>query len=195
MSAIFQNNRRAARQICRPALIRYLLAAAFAFVFQMADAQDYGLYWKYKDYDGAIALSVPGWTAKLGSLFVDEKAGKKVLRKVKRVRVLVFQDDNPIGLKDFKKFNRKAKRRNLDELVTVRDGKTRVQIYGKMKRNTIRKIVVFFSSPDEGAGMVSLKGKFNLKDINKTLNQVGKKSKDGEKPVVPPVVNIPVLRV
>lgn len=179
----------------RPAFARSLLIAGFVLVVNALQAQDNGLYWKYKDYDGAIAVSVPGWVAKLGSMFIDEKEGRSIARKIRKVKVLVFQDGSPITVKDFKRFNRKAKRRHLDELVTVRDGKTRVQVYGKMRRSSIRKVVVFFSSPDDGAGMVSLRGKFSLKDINKTIEKVGKKSKNGEKPIVPPVAKIPVSRV
>lgn len=35
-------------------------------------AQDYGLYWKYKDYTG-VAFSVPGFAIEIGSWFIEEK--------------------------------------------------------------------------------------------------------------------------
>lgn len=194
MQAIFLRTTRATKTSRRPAFVRSLFAAAFLLVFQAVQAQDYGLYWKYKDYDGAIAVSAPGWVAKLGSMFLDKDEGRDLVRRIRKVRVLVFQDENRITARDFKKFNRKAKRRHLDELVTVRSGQTRVQVFGKMRRSTIRKVVVMFSTPDDGSGMVSLKGKFNLKDLNKTIEKVGKKSKNGEKPVVPELKNIPVIR-
>lgn len=194
MQAIFLRTIRATKTSRRPAFVRSLFAAAFLLVFQSVQAQDYGLYWKYKDYDGAIAVSAPGWVAKLGSMFLDKDEGRDLVRRIRKVRVLVFQDVNRITARDFKKFNRKAKRRHLDELVTVRSGQTRVQVFGKMRRSTIRKVVVMFSTPDDGSGMVSLKGKFNLKDLNKTIEKVGKKSKNGEKPVVPELKNIPVIR-
>jgi Domain of unknown function (DUF4252) len=195
MQTIFLGATRATQHSRRPAFVHAFFTVAFVFCCQFVQAQDYGLYWKYKDYDGAIAVSMPGWVAKLGSLFIDKEDGRELVQKIKKVRVLVFQDENPIKPRDFKKFNRKAKRRNLDELVTVRSGKTRVQIYGKMRRSTIRKVVVLFSTPDEGSGMVSLKGKFKLNELNKAIEKVEKESKNGKKPVVPPVVKIPVSKV
>jgi Domain of unknown function (DUF4252) len=180
----------------RPAFVRSLFFAGFLFAFNLAQAQDYGLYWKYKDYDGAVAVSVPGWVTQIGSLFIDGKENRQVIRKIRKMRVLVFQEGiSPFKTKDFERFNRKAKRRHLDELVTVRDGKTRVQIYGKMRRNTIRKVVVFFNSPDDGAGLVTVKGKFNIGDINKAIKKAQKESKKGDKEVVPELVKIPVKQV
>ena len=160
MQTIFLGTFRAANYCCRPAFVRSLFVAVFALSLHTVQAQDYGLYWKYKDYDGAIAVSAPGWVAKLGSLFIDKNEGRKLVQKIRKVRVLVFEDQSPITPKDFKKFNRKAKRRHLDELITVRHGNTRVQVYGKIRRNSIRKVVVMFSAPGEGSGMVSLRGKF-----------------------------------
>lgn len=155
-------------------------------------SQDYGLYWKYKDYDG-ISLTIPSAAIDIGSWFVDEKTDRMLMRKVDKVRVMVFEDYSPITERDLKKFDRKAKRRHLDDMVYVRDGKTRVRIMAKERRNTIRKVVVFVNSP-EAFVMVSVKGRLRLDDINRVLEKYGKeKKKDGE-PIVPPGVKIPVYR-
>ncbi|MBL7828884.1 MAG: DUF4252 domain-containing protein [Saprospiraceae bacterium] len=176
--------------------VRLLLIAISLLAIHSIKAQDFGLYWKYKDYDGAIAVTLPRWTTGLGSMFLDTKDERKLLRKVHKVRVLFFQDQqNPISDRDMKKFLRKAGRRNLDELVTVRSGKTRVHILAKERRKAIRKVVVLVSTED-GSGIVSMKGKFKLDDINKTINKVQQKTKKGDKkPIVPENVKIPVSRV
>ncbi len=196
MQAIFLGATRATDTSRRPAFLRSLLAALLFLTLSPLQAQDYGIYWKYKDYDGAVAVSVPGLVTQIGSIFIDGKDNRQVIRKIRRMRVLVFQEGvSPITGKDFDRFNRKAKRRHLDELVTVRDGKTRVQIYGKMRRNSIRKVVVFFNSSDDGAGLVSIHGKFKIDDINKAINKAKRETKKGEKPLVPEVVKIPVKKV
>lgn len=157
-----------------------------------AQSQDYGLYWKYKDYDG-IALTIPSVAIDMGSWFVDEKVDRMLMRKVDKVRVMVFEDANPVTERDLKKFNRKAKRRHLDDMVYVRDGKTHVRVLAKERRNAIRKVVVFVNSP-EAFVMVSIKGRLRFDDINRVLEKYGKeKKKDGE-PIVPPNVKIPVYR-
>lgn len=174
---------------------RLFTVVIFLLAFQALQAQDHHLYWKYKDYDGAIAVSLPRWAMGFGSLFLNKKEDRKLLRKVHKVRALIFQDQNPISDKDLKKFMTRAGRSGLDELVTVRSGKTRVNILAKERNNAIRKVVVFFSSED-GSGIVTMKGKFRFDDLNKAIHQVEEKTKKkNAKPVVPDAAKIPVLRV
>ncbi len=167
---------------------------AFFLTVNALQAQDLGLYWKYKDYDGAIAVSVPRWATFIGASFVDEKADRKLVRKIRKARVLFFEDTSPFSSRDLKKFVRKAKRRGLDELVTVRSGKTNVRILAKSRGSTIKKIVVLFSSP-EGAGLVTVKGKFRLDEINRVIEKSRKegKKKDGGI-MIPDVPKVPVIR-
>ncbi len=167
---------------------------AFFLTVNVLQAQDYGLYWKYKDYDGAVAVSVPRWATFIGSAFVGEKEERQLVRKVRKARVLFFEDGSPFSQRDLKKFVRKSKRRGLDELVTVRTGKTHVRVLVKSRRSTIKKIVVLFSSPD-GAGLVTVRGKFRLDEINKVIEKSNKKSKEKDPDInIPKVPNVPVIR-
>ncbi|MFN0173723.1 MAG: DUF4252 domain-containing protein [Saprospiraceae bacterium] len=167
---------------------------AFFLTVNVLQAQDFGLYWKYKDYDGAIAVSVPRWATFVGSAFIGEKADRKLVRKIRKARVLFFEDKSPFSERDLKKFVRKSKRRGLDELVTVRTGKTHVRIMAKSRNSTIKKVVVLFSSPD-GAGLVTVKGKFQLDEINRVIEKSSKegKKKDGN-PTIPNLPKVPVIR-
>lgn len=155
--------------------------------------QDYGLYWKYKDYDG-ISLTVPSAAIDVGSWFVDEKVDRVLLRKINKVRVMVFEDVSPVTRKDLQKFDRKAKRKHLDDLVYVRDGKTHVRIMAKERRNVIRKVVVLVQSPDEFV-LVSVKGHLRLDDINRVIEKFGDEKRGDGEPIVPPGVKIPVYRI
>lgn len=170
------------------------LFIAFFLTINALQAQDFGLYWKYKDYDGAIAVSVPRWATFVGASFVDEKADRKLVRKIRKARVLFFEDASPFSSRDLKKFVRKSKCRGLDELVTVRSGKTNVRILAKSRRSTIKKVVVLFSSP-EGAGLVTVKGKFRLDEINRLIEKSQKegKKKDGGV-TIPKLPKVPVIR-
>lgn len=156
-------------------------------------AQDYGLYWKYKDYDG-VSFTVPSTLIDIGSWFLKEKSDRVLLRKINKVRVMVFEDSSPVKEKDLKKFNRRAKRKHLEDLVYVREGKTHVRVLAKERRNAIRKLVVLVQSPDEFV-LVSVKGKLRLDDINRVIEKYGKESKKNGKPIVPPAVKVPVSRV
>ena len=170
-------------------------ALSFCLVFSAlcTQAQDYGLYWKYKDYDG-ISLTVPSVAIGIGSWFVDEKEDRVLLRKINKVRLLVFEDYSPVTKKDLKKFDRKAKRKHLDDLVYVREGKTHVRIMAKERKNAIRKVVVLVQSPDEFV-LVSVKGRLRWDDINRVIEKYGKEAKNDGKPIMPPGVKIPVYRI
>lgn len=167
---------------------------AFFLAVSALHAQDYNLYWKYKDYDGSIAVSVPRLGTWIGSSFVQEKEDRALVRKVHKVRVLYFEDESPFTQRDLKRFVKKSKRKGLEELITVRHGKTHVRILAKSKGATIRKIVVLFSAPD-GAGLVTVKGKFQLDEINKVIEKSSKKGqhKDGV-PTIPNLPSVPVIR-
>lgn len=173
-----------------------LLSFCLLFAANTLCAQDGWLYWKYKDYDG-MALTVPGWVVDAGSWFLPEKAERKLMRRVDKVRFMMFENDhNPVTERDMKRFNRKADRKNLEDLVLVRDGKTRVQVMGKERRKGLRKVVVLVHTPEEFV-FVSVKGRLRWDDINRILNKYDKdKKKDSDdKPLVPEVVKIPVSRV
>lgn len=165
----------------------------FCFLATAAGAQDRGLYWKYKDYDGAITVTVPAWAMHVGSWFLNDKADRKLVRKLHKVRVMVFQDGSPITKGDWNRFNRKASRRNLNELVTVRDGKTHVKVLGKDRGGALRKVVVIVDSPEDGFVLVSMRGKLRWDDINRIIRKYDKEEKGGDK--VPQVVKLPTSRV
>ncbi|MFN0215732.1 MAG: DUF4252 domain-containing protein [Saprospiraceae bacterium] len=172
----------------------FQLIVALFLTANALQAQDHGLYWKYKDYDGAISFAVPRWATFVGSAFVDEKADRKLVRKIRKARVLFFEDESPFSQRDLKKFVKKSKRRGLEELVTVRSGKTHVRVMVKSRGQIVKKVVVLFSTP-EGAGLVTVKGKFHLKEINRVIEKSGKegKKKDGGIPI-PKMPTVPVIR-
>ncbi len=173
--------------------MRTIIIICLFFSGLAVQAQDYGLYWKYKDYDG-ISFTVPSTLIDIGSWFLDEKADRVLLRKINKVRVMVFEDGSPVTEKDLKRFNRRAKRKRLEDMIYVREGKTHVRVMAKERRNAIRKLVVLVQSPDEFV-LVSVKGKLRLDDINRVIEKYGKESKKNGKPIVPPAVKVPVSRV
>lgn len=167
--------------------------ASFLLV-NVLSAQDAGLYWKYKDYDGAIAVSVPRWATIVGSAFLDEKEDRKLVRKIHKAKVLFFEDKSPFTRRDISRFERKAKRRHLEELLTVRTGKTYVNIRVKERRGIVRKVVVFVNA-EEGAGLVTVKGRFNINDLNRVIQKSEEKGKKKNRELsIPNLPKVPVLR-
>lgn len=178
----------------------YLLGFVLCLFSLDLSAQDFGLYWKYKDYDGAIALTAPRWVIHAGSWFAGEKAERKLIRKVRKARVLVFEDqDSPVTKRDVEKFSRKAGKRGLESMLSVREKQTRVEVWAKERRNKLRKIVILVREPETFA-LVSLRTKLSIDEIGALLKDLPKefkdKNKDGksEERLLPPNVRS-VIRI
>jgi Domain of unknown function (DUF4252) len=142
-------------------------------------AQDRWLYWKYKDYDQSFSFTIPRLAISTGALFVSEREERRMVRRIHKVRALIFNESSPVTQRDMKKFFRKAKRRNLEELITVRDGKTHVSVLAKTRKDALRKVVILVNSPDEGSVLVSVKGRMRWKDILRTIEKIDEKDGNG----------------
>ncbi len=163
------------------------IAALFLLVLGDAHTQDARLYWKYKDYDG-VAFTVPRLAIDIAAAFVDKGEDRAWLRRVNKVRVMVFEDvRNPVSERDMRRFNRRATRRHLEDMVMVRDGKTHVRVMAKERRSILRKVVVFSHSPEEFV-LVTLKGKLRWDDVTRALKKYNKESKEEDKPLIPAVI-------
>ena len=163
-----------------------LICLLFSLVVGALQAQDAGLYWKYKDYDGAIALTVPHWVIHAGSWFLDESDERQLVRKVRKARVLVFEGgDSPVTEADARRFTKKAGRRGLELLLAVREKQTRVEVWGRERNNILRKVVVFVREPETFA-LVSLKTKLSMDQIGALLQDLPMDNKKGQdQPLVP----------
>ena len=150
-------------------------------------AQDARLFWKYKDYDG-VAFTVPRTGIDIVSWFLDKRDDRVWLRRINKVRVLYFEDvRNPVSDRDLQRFNRRANRRHLEELLMVRDGKTHVRVLAKERRNILRKVVLLTQTPEEFV-LLSIKGKVHWDDIMQAMEKVKKEDKKDEKPLIPSVI-------
>lgn len=157
-------------------------------------AQDAWLHWKYKDYD-AIAFTAGRPVFDIASFFVKNEDGGKLLSRINKVRVLVFQDFSPITDRDMRRFERKAKRHHLEDMVLVRDGKTHVRVMAKDRGKALRKLVVFVRTPEESV-LVGIKGNLRWNDVQDLIDKYGgDHMKNKDKKVVPPLVKVPVSRV
>jgi hypothetical protein len=167
------------------------------FLHTQAMSQDGRLYWKYKDYDGAKALRIGGWTPKFASLFIKGKEERRLTRRMGKVRFLHFEDqDNPVRDSDINRLVRRTSNEGgLQELIMVRDGNTRVHVLGKERGGIIRKMVVLVQEP-ESFTFVSLKGRLRFKDIQAVIDKHSKKTiKKGTRPKIPAVIKVPVETV
>ena len=171
-----------------------ILSLALLFAALTAQSQDRWLYWKYKDYNGSVSFMVPRIAVGTGSLFLKEKSDRKMLRRVHKVRTMIFEDGTPVTSRDIRRFDRKAKRNHLEEIIMVRDGKTHVKILAKTRRSTLKKVVIFVNSPEDGFVMVSLKGKIRMADLNALIKKFGSDKNKKHDFKIPEIIKIPTDR-
>ncbi len=168
-----------------------LFGLACLFFSQNLTAQDQRLFWKYKEYDGAIAFAVPSFLPKIASIFVKGKEERRLIRRTGKIRVMFFENENPISQQEIAKISGSNRKNGLADLLTVRDGKTNVKILVKENGRRIRKLVVLVQDEGEFV-LVSVKGRFKYSDINRIIKKSQEKTdkKSGKKSPLPD--NLPV---
>ncbi|MEO6760608.1 MAG: DUF4252 domain-containing protein [Saprospiraceae bacterium] len=168
-------------------IARTIFTAALFLLLGELQAQDGRLFWKYKDYDG-VAFTLPRTGIDIASWFLDNRDDRVWLRRINKVRVMVFEDvANPVRDRDMRRFNRRAARHHLEDMLLVRDGKTHVRILAKERRNALRKVVFLTQSP-EAFVLFSIKGKVRWDDLLKAMNKFNHENNKPEKPLIPSVI-------
>ena len=161
-------------------ILGLLLALPF-LLFSQSSVNHF--YHKYKRADNTISMTLPGFVLKIGGKFArkhmdkdDKKAmmAMEFIKSVKSLRILVMEETNLVSQKDYNNLVDGLKRKNkISELITVRDGTTRVNIMIRDKKKHISNIVIIVSEENEFV-LVSIKAKIKYKDLNKFLKEIMK---------------------
>lgn len=153
--------------------MRILLIGLFLLTWLgVAQSQERLLCWKYGLFSGGMHFAIPRAVTFTGAAFVRQKEERLLVRRVHNLRVLIASPEQTIRPKDLNRYIKRAKRRQLEEIITVRDGNTHVRILAKTRKEALRKVVVLVASPEDGLILFSLRGKLRMKDLNKVLQKV-----------------------
>jgi len=149
-------------------------------------------YHKYKRADNTVNMTLPGFVLGMGAKFAKkhmDKEDKKSLmaleftKSIKSIRLLVMEETNLVSQKDYNKLIDGLKKKDkLSDLITVRDGRTSINILVRDKKKHISNLIVIVNEEDEFV-MISIKAKLRYKDLNKFLREV---MKDNDKIKVVP---------
>jgi len=133
-------------------------------------------YKKYKLKNNSHNVTIPGWLIGVGAdiarLSVDtreEKESLKLLKKVNKMKILVFENDNPVKDKHIDKLFTGLKHDQFEDLVFVRDEETRVNIMIREDSDRIKNLFILVREPEEFA-MVSMKTNMTIDQINEVIN-------------------------
>lgn len=143
-------------------------------------------YRKYKHADEEkVAVSLPGWLVKLGlgiaKTQVEDQEDKDVisaLKKVGKIRVLTFENANPIQDKDLDRLMRGVRRERFEDLIMVREEATKVNIMMREKREKVRNLLILVNEEDTFT-MLSLKTKIKYDEIEEFINKAIQEDEEG----------------
>ncbi len=137
-------------------------------------------YNTYKHHEDVRNVSIPGWLIRLGATIakshVDEpeaKAALKLAKKVKKLKLLVMENVNPVDKKDLDRLYAEAtSREGFEDMVFVKEGNTRVNMLIRTKKDDIIRNLLILVSEENEFVMVSLKTKLKMEDLNELLRAI-----------------------
>lgn len=156
--------------------IAILLFLPFLLPAQTVSINEF--YRKYKNVDEEnVHVTLPGWLVKLGvgiaKSKVDDEEGKQALKmakKVGKIRVLTFEESNPVSSKDVDRLLRNVRRENFEDLIMVKEENTKVNIMMREKKEMIKNLLILVSEEDTFT-MVSMKTKLKYEEIEEFINE------------------------
>jgi hypothetical protein len=150
--------------------MKHFLTIVSCLFIITATAQDKNFKEFYRSHkkQAEVSLNVPGFIA---NLFIDtdgDRELKRLLKKGKNYKVLVFDNNFKRVQKDFKKF---IKKNRYKTLVRIKDGDERVTIHFRKNKNRIREIIVNVYSENEDAVLLGLKTNLTQKELNTIISR------------------------
>ena len=120
---------------------------------------------KYKDDHRAEQFKVGGLMLDLAVSFSDDDDGKKIMKKLKRLRLLSFEDNNPVSQAEFKSLLKGIQADRYSPLIKLKKKGETVDIFVQEKNNFISEVLLIVQSQDEFL-LLNLEGKFRFEDLN-----------------------------
>lgn len=164
--------------------MKYLICALLAFSFLTVSTEisaqnsTRAFYKEHKRKPGVVNFKIPGWLIWLGGGMaynsVDDPQAQAILtlgKKVKNLRLMVAEDQNPISGTDLNGFRNSLQRNDFDELIYVKSEGTEVNIIGRNRRNKLKDILILVQEEDSFVFM-SMKTNLKIKHVNRVLQQL-----------------------
>lgn len=143
-------------------------------------------YRKYKHADEEnVSITVPGWLVRMGVGIAktqaetqEEKDVMNVAKKIRKVRVLTFEETNPVATKDLDRLMKGVRREKFEDLIMVRDQETKVHIMLREKRDKVKNLLILVNEENDFT-MVSLKTKVKYDEIEQLINKAIQEDEEG----------------
>lgn len=161
--------------------MKVLIISLLALFLATAGQAQRGVNSLYREYKHAgeerIHFQVPGLLFWMASQFGENRTERRLIRSIKNVKLLVIEKGNPITPAESDKMIRKAEKSGIENLIMVRDGRTRVNIMGREKNGKIRNLLIMVNEEDEFV-LISMRTRLRISDLNDLIELMQKQRKD-----------------
>ena len=137
-------------------------------------------YHKYKKAANTVNFTIPGFALGLGASIArkhmekEDRLALELTKSIKSIRFLVMEETNLVSYRDYTELVAGLKGKDkMEELITIRDEGTSVNILIREKRKHISNLMILVNEEDTFV-MISLKTKLRYKDLNKFLKEIMK---------------------
>ncbi|MBK8492379.1 MAG: DUF4252 domain-containing protein [Saprospirales bacterium] len=135
-------------------------------------------YRKYKNVEEEnVHVTLPGWVVKLGvgiaKTQVDDQEEKEAInlaKKIRKLRVLTFEEANPVAQKDLDRLMKGVRKENFEDLIMVKEENTKVHLMMREKKEQVKNLLILVSEEDTFT-MVSMKTKLRYDQIEEFINK------------------------
>ena len=122
-------------------------------------------YDKYTKLENVTEIDISGGLLNMVASFSDD-ADTKILEKVSKLRILAIDDQSVIDTQDKKALVKGLRSSKFEELMQIRDGKSKIDFMVRESNNKITNILMMVDDEDSFF-MLSLEGNISWKDIEK----------------------------
>jgi hypothetical protein len=131
----------------------------------------WSFYHSHSRGDGVTKFTIPGLLIKTGALFIPEKEGRSLVKKLGTIRILVAEGQyNAFGTGESKRLVKRLHRNNFEDLIAIKDGDERVNIMVKERRGKIRRYLLFVNDKDDSV-LISGRCKLGMDDFLKMVKE------------------------
>lgn len=148
--------------------MKQVVTIFFAFFITTISAQVVAFEDFYTDHKEKSTFSI-NLSASLASSFLDDEGDGDLMNIIKKssdFKLMIFDNEDAVVSKDFKKFKRKN---NLKTLVRVKESNSNAELFFIEKNNYIREIIIRANSDNDKLILFGLKTKITKDELAKMI--------------------------
>ncbi len=149
-------------------------------------------YHTHKHKEGVTNFKMPGWLIWIGGGIAQSavqdpnaKAGLRLARKVKKLRFMATEGDNPITAAEVSDFITNIRSTGYEDLLIVQDGSSTVHMLSREKKEKLKNLVILVNDEEEFVFM-DMKSRLKYEDLTDLANSFLKKNKKEDEPTEQP---------